>query len=99
MIIKHKPGSCHTLQRSQHCEKYRNFTRSPGVETVPFRKISTPGNQVKLRYFSQCKVKGLQIRLLKRQQWERRLATVQKSHPNILHKEVIKSKTCRINIP
>ena len=24
------------------------------VETVPFHKISTPGNQVKLRYFSQC---------------------------------------------
>ena len=23
------------------------------AETVPFRKISTPGNQVKLRYFSQ----------------------------------------------
>ena len=35
-------------------EKYRNFTWFPGVETVPFRKISTPGNQVKLRYFSQC---------------------------------------------
>ena len=25
------------------------------AETVPFRKISTPGNQVKLQYFSQCK--------------------------------------------
>ena len=37
-----------------HCKKYRNFTRFPGVETVPFRKISTPDNQVKLRYFSQC---------------------------------------------
>ena len=24
------------------------------VETVSFRKVSTPGNQVKLRYFSQC---------------------------------------------
>ena len=24
------------------------------AETVPFRKISTPGNQVKLWYFSQC---------------------------------------------
>ena len=23
------------------------------AETVPFRKISTPGNQVKLRYFTQ----------------------------------------------
>ena len=23
------------------------------AETVPFHKISTPGNQVKLRYFSQ----------------------------------------------
>ena len=57
-----------------HYEKYRSFTRFPGVEilwkgtisveflalrqnyaeTVPFRKISTPGNQVKLRHFSQC---------------------------------------------
>ena len=26
------------------------------AETVPFHKISTPGNQVKLRYFSQCTV-------------------------------------------
>ena len=24
------------------------------AETVPFHKISTPGNQVKLRYFTQC---------------------------------------------
>ena len=24
------------------------------AETVPFRKIYRPGNQVKLRYFSQC---------------------------------------------
>ena len=26
------------------------------AETVPFQNISTPGNQVKLRYFSQCKL-------------------------------------------
>ena len=26
------------------------------AETVPFRKFFTPGNQVKLRYFSQCKL-------------------------------------------
>ena len=26
------------------------------AETVPFRKISAPGNQVKLRYFSQCEL-------------------------------------------
>ena len=38
---------------ARHCKKYRNFTWFPGVETVPFRKICTPGNQVKLRYFSQ----------------------------------------------
>ena len=25
-----------------------------GTETVPFGKISTPRNQVKLRYFSKC---------------------------------------------
>ena len=29
------------------------------AETVPLRKISTPGNQVKLRYFSQCKCKKI----------------------------------------
>ena len=53
---------------TDHWEKYRNFTWFSGMEilrkgsfrivsgdaeTVPFRKISTPGNQVKLRYFSQ----------------------------------------------
>ena len=26
-----------------HYEKYRNFIWFPGVETVPFHKISTPG--------------------------------------------------------
>ena len=54
-----------------HCEKYRNFTWFPGVEILrkgtvsaspetmrklPFRKISIPENQVKLRYFSQWSV-------------------------------------------
>ena len=35
----------------------------PYSETVPFRKISTPGNQVKLWYFSQCmKMKSTQNR-------------------------------------
>ena len=29
------------------------------AETVPFRKMSTPGNQVKLRYFSQCNICAL----------------------------------------
>ena len=24
------------------------------AKTVPFRKISTPGNEVKLQYFTQC---------------------------------------------
>ena len=46
--------SLQTFMETFHCEKYRNFTWFPGVETVPFRKISTPGDQVKLRYFSQC---------------------------------------------
>ena len=32
-----------------------NFVvRQNYAETVPFHKIPTPGNQVKLRYFSQC---------------------------------------------
>ena len=38
-----------------HWEKYRNFTPNY-VETVLFCKISTPGNQVKLRYFSKCMI-------------------------------------------
>ena len=37
-----------------HCVKYRNFTRIPGLETLPFCKIATPGNRVKFRYFTQC---------------------------------------------
>ena len=48
-----------------HREKHRNFTRFPGVkilrkgtvsayaEIVPFHKVSTPGNQLKLRCFLQ----------------------------------------------
>ena len=32
----------------------RLYERQKNKQTVPFRKISTPGNQVKLRYFSQC---------------------------------------------
>ena len=46
-----------------HCEIHRNFIWLPGVEILrkgtvsaylrAIRKISTPGNQVKLRYFSQ----------------------------------------------
>ena len=36
-----------------HCKKYGNFTWFPVVEPVPFCIISTPGNQMKLQYFSQ----------------------------------------------
>ena len=39
--------------KAKGCEKYRNLTWFPGMETVPFHKISTPGNQVKLWYFLQ----------------------------------------------
>ena len=34
---------------SRASKKARNY-----AENVPFRKISTPGNQAKLQYFSQC---------------------------------------------
>ena len=37
-----------------HWEKYRNFICFPGVEILQKGTVSTPGNQVKLRYFSQC---------------------------------------------
>ena len=33
--------------------EYEKIWTRENFETVPFRKISTPGNQVKLRYFSQ----------------------------------------------
>ena len=52
------------IQHWKFCGKAR-FPHSFGriarnyVETVPFRKISTPGNQVKLRYFLQCEVLSL----------------------------------------
>ena len=51
---------CRPFSKNQisvyHCEEYRNFAWFPGVEIlrkgiVSLRKISTPGNQVKLRYF------------------------------------------------
>ena len=35
--------------------KFCGKAQFPHTETVPFRKISTPENQVKLRYFPQCK--------------------------------------------
>ena len=35
------------------CEIARSY-----AETVPFRKIFTPGNQVKLRYFFQCWIRN-----------------------------------------
>ena len=35
-----------------HCVKYRIIARNY-AETVPFHKISTSGNSVKLRYFTQ----------------------------------------------
>ena len=38
--------------KGQFPHSFRRFARNY-AETVPFRKISTPGNQVKLRYFSQ----------------------------------------------
>ena len=38
--------------KAQFLHSFRRFTRNY-VETVPFHKIFTPGNQVKLRYFSQ----------------------------------------------
>ena len=44
-------------QRGVHCEKYRKVSKRFArnyAETVPFRKIFTPGNQMKLRYFSHC---------------------------------------------
>ena len=46
-----------------HFKKYCNFTWFPGVEMLRkgtvsafmlFRKVFTPGNQLKSRYFSQC---------------------------------------------
>ena len=37
-----------------HCEKYRNFIRFPGVDILWKSTVSTPRNQVKLWYFSQC---------------------------------------------
>ena len=39
--------------KAQFPHSFRRFAQNY-AETVPFRKISTPGNQVKLRYFSQC---------------------------------------------
>ena len=51
----------------EHCEKYRNFTWSPGVEILRKGTVSTPGNQVKLRYFSQWKVSMKVWRLLLRE--------------------------------
>ena len=37
-----------------HCEEYRNFTWFPGVDILRKGTVSIPGNQMKLRYFSQC---------------------------------------------
>ena len=39
--------------KAQFPHSFGWFARND-AETVPLRKISTPGNQVKLRYFSQC---------------------------------------------
>ena len=33
-------------------------------ETVPFRKIPTPGKQVKLRYFSQCVLRCIDVEMM-----------------------------------
>ena len=40
--------------KEQFSHSFGRFARNY-EETVPFRKVSTPGNQVKLRYFSQWK--------------------------------------------
>ena len=39
--------------KAQFTYRFGRFARN-NAETVLFRNISTPGNQVKLRYFSQC---------------------------------------------
>ena len=41
--------------KAQFPQSFGRFARNY-AETVPFRKISTPENQVKLRYFSQCEI-------------------------------------------
>ena len=41
------------LRKGTFPHSFGGFARNY-AETVPFRKISTPGNQVKSRYFSQC---------------------------------------------
>ena len=39
----------------------QSFGRFNSAETVFFRKISTTGNLVKLRYFTQCYMKGIHV--------------------------------------
>ena len=47
---------CEKAQFRHSSERFaRNYP-----EIVPLHKIPTPGNQVKLRYFTQCTVNGLQ---------------------------------------
>ena len=44
---------CKFCGKAQFSHSFGRFARNY-AETVPFHKISTPGNQVKSRYFSQC---------------------------------------------
>ena len=47
--------------KAQFPHNFGRFARNY-AETVPLRKIPTPGNQVKLRYFSQWHERGLALR-------------------------------------
>ena len=42
---------------------FARFTRN-FAETVPFHKISTPGNQMKLRYFMQCMYQYIEFNVM-----------------------------------
>ena len=49
-------------RKQQFPDSFGRFARNY-AKTVPFRKISTPENQVKLRYFSQCPFCGIRLYL------------------------------------
>ena len=49
--------------KTQFPHSFRRFARNY-AETVPFRKIFTARNQVKLRYFSQCLTAQLELFLV-----------------------------------
>ena len=48
------------MERHSFYHSFGQFARN-SLETVSFHKISTPGNQVKLRYFRQCDAHTLEI--------------------------------------